>query len=247
MPIDTLAKPLSDDEITELDELLAALPEERDSLDVVMLDGFLTGILLQPAMVPPSAWLPRVFDAQGGAIALPGERGATERAIALVMRRYNELAAHIAAREPFDPIVCELEDRNGQPLASKDGIAALIPWAAGFMNALSAFPTLLDRLDDNRDLAAAMMGIVRHLPVDPDQSGPEGEAFSRERAELDRDVPLANLDEAIEDLVASVLDVAEITRPNLPVQRAAPKVGRNARCPCGSGRKFKNCHGRSLQ
>ena len=25
--------------------------------------------------------------------------------------------------------------------------------------------------------------------------------------------------------------------------RAAPKVGRNAPCPCGSGKKFKNCHG----
>ncbi len=25
---------------------------------------------------------------------------------------------------------------------------------------------------------------------------------------------------------------------------AVPKVGRNQRCPCGSGRKYKNCHGR---
>jgi preprotein translocase subunit SecA len=25
--------------------------------------------------------------------------------------------------------------------------------------------------------------------------------------------------------------------------RVAPKVGRNAPCPCGSGKKFKNCHG----
>ncbi len=26
-------------------------------------------------------------------------------------------------------------------------------------------------------------------------------------------------------------------------QDAAPKVGRNERCPCGSGRKYKHCHG----
>jgi preprotein translocase subunit SecA len=34
--------------------------------------------------------------------------------------------------------------------------------------------------------------------------------------------------------------------PPLPPQqpvRAAPKVGRNQPCPCGSGKKFKNCHG----
>ncbi|MDE7119643.1 MAG: SEC-C domain-containing protein [Muribaculaceae bacterium] len=26
--------------------------------------------------------------------------------------------------------------------------------------------------------------------------------------------------------------------------KAQPKVGRNDPCPCGSGKKFKNCHGR---
>ena len=38
-------------------------------------------------------------------------------------------------------------------------------------------------------------------------------------------------------------------QPNAPQQRpepvkAAPKVGRNDPCPCGSGKKYKNCHGR---
>ncbi|GAB7140418.1 preprotein translocase subunit SecA [Deferribacterales bacterium RsTz2092] len=28
-----------------------------------------------------------------------------------------------------------------------------------------------------------------------------------------------------------------------PVRRAMPKVGRNDPCPCGSGKKYKNCHG----
>jgi preprotein translocase subunit SecA len=27
--------------------------------------------------------------------------------------------------------------------------------------------------------------------------------------------------------------------------RAAPKIGRNDLCPCGSGKKFKKCHGTS--
>ncbi len=29
-----------------------------------------------------------------------------------------------------------------------------------------------------------------------------------------------------------------------PFVRGAPKVGRNAPCPCGSGKKYKHCHGR---
>ena len=31
---------------------------------------------------------------------------------------------------------------------------------------------------------------------------------------------------------------------NVTVRRTMPKVGRNDPCPCGSGKKFKNCHGR---
>jgi uncharacterized protein len=27
------------------------------------------------------------------------------------------------------------------------------------------------------------------------------------------------------------------------VHRSEPKVGRNDPCPCGSGKKFKKCHG----
>ena len=36
--------------------------------------------------------------------------------------------------------------------------------------------------------------------------------------------------------------------PVSPVQviRSAPKVGRNDPCPCGSGKKYKNCHGRNM-
>ncbi|MBQ5499012.1 MAG: preprotein translocase subunit SecA [Treponema sp.] len=32
---------------------------------------------------------------------------------------------------------------------------------------------------------------------------------------------------------------------NVTVVRTMPKVGRNDPCPCGSGKKFKNCHGRN--
>ncbi|PYJ36431.1 MAG: hypothetical protein DME84_10585 [Verrucomicrobia bacterium] len=31
---------------------------------------------------------------------------------------------------------------------------------------------------------------------------------------------------------------------DLPIRRSIPKVGRNEPCPCGSGKKYKNCCGR---
>jgi hypothetical protein len=38
-------------------------------------------------------------------------------------------------------------------------------------------------------------------------------------------------------------------QPAQPViqQRAAPKVDRNDDCPCGSGLKFRKCHGAALE
>jgi preprotein translocase subunit SecA len=35
----------------------------------------------------------------------------------------------------------------------------------------------------------------------------------------------------------------EIELPKITIRRDAPKVGRNDPCPCGSGKKYKNCHG----
>ncbi|HEY0947638.1 MAG TPA: preprotein translocase subunit SecA [Opitutaceae bacterium] len=45
---------------------------------------------------------------------------------------------------------------------------------------------------------------------------------------------------------AAPAEEKEITLPMpkpVPAARAFPKVGRNDPCPCGSGKKFKNCHG----
>jgi preprotein translocase subunit SecA len=38
--------------------------------------------------------------------------------------------------------------------------------------------------------------------------------------------------------------IAEAATKKRPITRAIPKVGRNELCPCGSGKKFKHCHGK---
>jgi preprotein translocase subunit SecA len=44
--------------------------------------------------------------------------------------------------------------------------------------------------------------------------------------------------------VSSNGDGSELKLDLAPVRRDTPKVGRNEPCPCGSGKKFKNCCGR---
>jgi preprotein translocase subunit SecA len=54
---------------------------------------------------------------------------------------------------------------------------------------------------------------------------------------------LAAATQAAEPAAAEAAPAEEIKLPSVTIRREAPKVGRNDPCPCGSGKKFKNCHG----
>ena len=104
----------------------------------------------------------------------------------------------------------------------------------GIMNSVAVVSPPVD-LNDN---------VTRHLRPVPGDDSVTARRIERERAEIDRELPLDDLDDAIEQLVLGVLEIADITRPRRPIERTQPKVGRNDPCPCGSGRKYKQCHGR---
>jgi preprotein translocase subunit SecA len=56
-----------------------------------------------------------------------------------------------------------------------------------------------------------------------------------------------NEDENLEDKLADELDEGdeiELFEPGITYKRSSPKIGRNKPCPCGSGKKFKKCHGK---
>jgi len=233
---------LSDAEFRELDELLAATPEPLLAMDAVMLDGYLCGLLVQPELIAPRRWLPWVFDVEGSALPEGGDRTGHERAQALMLRRHSALNRALLDEGWFHPLILEDADdeagsdddtANASPISR-----ALLPWVAGFQDACARFPGLLE-LDDPA-VAPALARLFRHLPAETDE---ERELI----ATLDRELPLATLDDAIEELVAAVADLYELTQKARlrveTVRRDAPKIGRNDPCPCGSGRKYKQCHG----
>jgi preprotein translocase subunit SecA len=55
--------------------------------------------------------------------------------------------------------------------------------------------------------------------------------------------PAAPVHERGEVYAAREAPGAMLPAPALPFVREVPKVGRNEPCPCGSGRKYKHCHG----
>ncbi len=239
------AHDLTDAEFADLDELLAQTPEPFEPLDAVMLDGFLCGVIVQPVLLQPATWLAHVFDFDGRPLPDDADAAWLERTTALILRRHAALNRAIVEDGWFDPLVLEPDDEAPADDAADASVAALgpisqalMPWVAGFQHATECFPDLLELPDDA--IAGALARLYRHLPAETDE---EREIV----ATLDREHPLATLDEAMEELVVAVADLQDLTADLRykveTVKRDAPKVGRNDPCPCGSGKKFKQCHG----
>jgi uncharacterized protein len=264
----TGVRDLTDAEFAELDDLLAATPEPLEPLDAVMLDGYLCGVLVQPVLLGPEQWLPPIFDVDGRPLPPDHDPAWHARAVELITRRCQALNRSLVEDGWFDPLVLEEADPAqdtaaaaaaaadtasdgppdaarpvAAPAADEQGLSpisqALLPWVAGFQCATEWFPELMASTDDGVSLALARL--FRHLPAETEE---ERELL----ATLDREQPLATLDEAVEELVMCVADLADLTREARyrveTIQRSGPKTGRNDPCPCGSGRKFKACHGR---
>jgi uncharacterized protein len=239
---------LTNDELDRLDELLAQTPEPLEPLDVVMLDGYLCGVIVQPRLIGVDEWLPGVFDVEGRVLPGDADAGWLAETRALLERRHAALNRALAEEGGFDPLLHEhLElPEEGDP-ALRDALRempehsrVLMPWIGGFQHAAITFPDLMDLPDDA--VQTELMGLYRHLP-------PETDEERALLATMERDAPLADVDEAIEDMVVHVANLWDLTEPRRyavqTIRRDAPKVGRNDPCPCGSGKKFKACHGKA--
>ena len=216
-----------------------------------MLDGFLCGVLVQPEIVAVDDWLPFVFDAGGHRWGEAEPSAEQMRARALVLRRHAALNRSLAEFGAFDPFVLEPLGADGsedaaaeraagaEPTAPADPIgAALLPWVAGFEQALHLLPGLAE-LDD-RAVTTILARLFRFLPESETTrtaSSPSSSASGRS-ARSTRRSPRSS------PASPTCTEVTEPLRYKVePVRRDAPKVGRNDPCPCGSGKKFKQCHG----
>lgn len=249
---------LTDAEFAELDELLATTPAPLQALDASMLDGYLCGVLVQPRLIDIDEWLPNIFDYDGGVLPEGVDATWLARIRELVERRHTALNRSMVEDGWFDPVVLDLDESSeaeeeaatpvgedeeqAQARATYDSMSlisrTLMPWVAGFQHAALCFPELSE-LDDDA-VMAALARLYRHLPAETDE---EKEIV----ATLDREHPLTDLDDAIEELVVTVADLCDLTEERRykveTLKRDGPKLGRNDPCHCGSGRKYKQCHG----
>ncbi|RVT51702.1 YecA/YgfB family protein [Rubrivivax albus] len=214
-PAHASVAPLNDADLDRLQDLLAALPAPLEPMDVMALDGYLCGVILQPQVVPPARWQPGVLDVEGR--PLPPGHDAAEL-MALVGRRHAELQRAIDARDWFDPWIYPDDEA-----AVSDSV---LPWVAGFAAALDSFPAL--QAMEDPELVEPLALIYLHFDAE------DLEDAEPLQAVIETIEPPADLAEAVQDLVRAVMLIADVTRPRTkapPRRPAARPGGRAVRTP----------------
>ena len=251
-----VARQSTEADIDALDKLCERLAGFDTDLSVEWVDGFLAALVASRRLVPPSEWMPVLFgDAFGRAFADPQD---VQQAMATLMARWNVLASQLDAEALVDapddlrltPLMLHYDDELRAEVVAgghvpeaeaQDLLQTGNVWAEGFHTAVQAFEADWPEPDVETEegrwydhcltrVAALMLpqaALAEHLAAEyPDET-------------LTRDQLVDEACFAVQDLRVYWLDHA----PKPETRRVAPAPGRNDPCPCGSGKKFKKCHG----
>lgn len=219
--MDDLAE-LSESQL-RLDSMLIELGD--DGMSLSQLDGFLCGVAAAPEPIASEEWLPFVWG--GEDFDVPAVDQA--ELIALVTARYDEINAELAEAR-YEPLY-EVDDDD-----ETDVLWEI--WIMGFETAMSlrlaAWDKLLKSHKESQAQEAAFAVVSLLGAVDPNLA--EAEQRDPEYIAFINDAP-----QIIPEIVATLYRAHRLTAPQAPIRSDA--VGRNDPCPCGSGLKYKRCHG----
>ncbi|AXF58655.1 UPF0149 family protein [Leclercia sp. J807] len=215
--------PLNETEMEWLEETLMTYGHDDESvMDVSELDGMLTAVLSGPVVVEPDRWLVAVW---GGEKNIPRWKNEREmnRFIDLCFKHMNDIAERLSDYpDQFEPMF-GMNDVDGQTYTVVE------EWCFGYMRgvALTDWSSLPESLRADLDLIALHGSEENFERLD---------SFSEEAFQ-----------QSIEGIRPAALRLYNywIANPQEPVTQQpvinGTKVGRNDPCPCGSGKKFKNC------
>ena len=221
---------ISDDQLDRLEGLLDD-PAFDEAMRLDEAQGYLCAALAGPVPVPEGEWLLEILGSEAGVASEAGQEAA-----ALLRCLAADIAIQLADDEPLMLYLYPQGDEDDAPSDYE-------PWCLAYLHGVDmAAEDWFDRLDEEEaefldERLYPMMVLTG-----------EAEAAAREHGE---DWPSG---EELDELVADCEDqlpaaIAEIhrfwvaKRGARTVRREVPKVGRNDPCPCGSGRKYKQCCG----
>ena len=256
-------------EVEELHKVCEQLAGFNPDIHLEWVDGFLASLAAGPHLPEPQVWLPALCgDAFDRAFADPADRQRAQRALHTRLKVLCEqlnpeklLDAGDALR--LSPLMMEWTDADREQLVKDGKIAAEdLPvvvtgaeWALGFIEGTEAFSgAWLGPLDEEPHTAREELLdqlVLLFTPPDeperaellakyyPNGAEREGGAAAGPAAEPSHEELITSALFAAQDLRVFWLESAPKTAP----RRVQAEPGRNDPCHCGSGKKFKKCHG----
>ncbi|MFP5441962.1 MAG: UPF0149 family protein [Gammaproteobacteria bacterium] len=229
-----LAIALDDDELDELDALLEQYSTREEGYDIEQLDGFFAALAIAPELVPPSRYLP-VIQGKGEPREFETQQQAQDFLV-LTMRHANAVARELSAlkkKSDYVPVVFPDEVYETPEDAEK---FVGLKWALGFVEGMQLFEDAWDANGDRPELERLEMLVTSLLMSEEAGQTP---LTLDERLDAFAEIP-----GALHAAASVFVDERRKARKAQTVVREEPKVGRNDPCPCGSGKKFKQCCGK---
>jgi len=233
-----LDKPLTEAEFNQLDEFLMREEAPADAMDTSMLDGYLAAVASGPNLVMPNQMLRWVWDTEAGEESPEFKNNKeAQDIIGLILRHYQHVNDSLNDRI-YEPRLMERE-HEGRTVTIIDewcvgyyiGVAAdMAAWTPLLVSQPKLMSTiLLYGTDDGWET------LKKNPPSDS-----EHEAAADSLVETAQQIHAFWLEQRRQGLNGG--DAPGIMPSREPIRNPG-KVGRNEPCPCGSGKKFKHCHG----
>jgi uncharacterized protein len=244
-------EPLDVDDFDAQDAVLDALREHDEEIPQwEFCEGFLAALVCSRRAIAPDEYWPVLLGDDFNPVA-------HMEFVWRWRRRWAEVAAALDA-----PVETLDDERTYQPevLDTRGGVLALpqaergaidlaaLPasaqvWALGFMYAVETWP---DDWVPPRDREAAQMldgALGAIVTLTGDDTGTPSVCL------VAQDGAPSVSQERLDDFGAAIWAVYDLRQlwkslgPRTETLRKAPEPGRNDPCPCGSGKKYKKCHG----
>ena len=225
---------LDDDELDELDELLGQYTAREEGYDIEQLDGFFAALAIGPQLVPPSRYLP-VIQGEGEKSFDSPEK--MQDFIVLLTRHANAVARDLLNTKKkttaYVPVV--FPDEVYETPADAEKFLGL-KWALGFIEGMQMYEETWDAAAVDSPALEQLEMLITGLMMSEEAGQPP--LTLDERLDVFAEIPQA--------LKLAAQAFADERREAMKAKTVVheEKVGRNEPCPCGSGKKYKQCCGK---
>jgi uncharacterized protein len=214
-------------ELNQLEMWLASPIFKGKAMRLDKLQGFLCAMISGPDIITPGQWMP---EALGSAPEYESLQQAKEF-MALMMSFYNDVASTLQNNQPIKLIL--------KPFTPSDDQLDYQTWCEGYILgwSLSTQEWLQPGNEPLKKLTFPILYLSGAFKEEAERQGKEYVP-----GEEDQKV-WQDCADILPQTIVAIYNFWLSKRKPASIQRGQAKIGRNELCPCGSGKKFKQCCG----